>query len=349
MVERKLWTEDQRGVSVPYERPPWVPRNRDERKFDKGFHDAQHAVGDWISKVPTKASALWHSYNYLDNPAWSMTKDAAKILPNAAYDAAKFAVDIGADIGQAGIASLPTWMGGEGLDMLSTDQKLRTSAWLDDKLGKFSWYDTESNPYANPELMEGYYGDAVDAASKHFFTHEDKGGFMNEKKAGQLWDAVEKKLPWAEWARENPNTPYEEFEKLEEQLFMAEFDKRYGDKWNEFVETDVDRTLMEEHGIGSDKGYLTSKIDFWDYGYEGNPLFKYSTPEAEDALGIAQIIPDIFMGTGLIKQGFRIPKWMKGMRGADEGIMDNVRRLEGPGGKSKYDWAEEWLRNRGAS
>jgi hypothetical protein len=38
---------------------------------------------------------------------------------------------------------------------------------------------------------------------------------------------------------------------------------------------------------------------------------------------------------------------MKGMRGADEGIMDNVRRLEGPG-KSRYDWAEEWLRDRGA-
>jgi hypothetical protein len=128
---------------------------------------------------------------------------------------------------------------------------------------------------------------------------------------------------------------------------MAEFDKRYGDKWDEFVETDVDRTLMEEHEIGSDKGYLTSKFDMWDYGYEGNPLFKYSTPEAEDALGIAQIIPEIFMGTGLLKQGLRIPKWMKGMRGADEGIMDNVRRLEGPG-KSRYDWAEEWLRDRGA-
>ena len=170
---------------------------------------------------------------------------------------------------------------------------------------------------------------------------------MNEKKARQLWDAVEKKLPWAEWARENPNTPYKKFEELEEQLFMAEFNKRYGDKWDEFVDTDVDRTLMEEHGIGSDKGYLTSKIDFWDYGYEGNPLFKYSTPEAEDALGIAQIIPELFMGTGLIKQGLRIPKWMKGMRGADEGIMDNVRRLEGPG-KSSFDWAEEWLRNRGA-
>ena len=170
---------------------------------------------------------------------------------------------------------------------------------------------------------------------------------MNEKKAGQLWDAVEKKLPWAEWARENPNTPYEKFEELEEQLFMAEFNKRYGDKWDEFVDTDVDRTLMEEHGIGSDKGYLTSKFDTWDYGYEGNPLFKYSTPEAEDALGIAQIIPELFMGTGLIKQGLRIPKWMKGMRGADEGIMDNVRRLEGPG-KSSFDWAEEWLRNRGA-
>ena len=268
MVERKLWTEDQRGVSVPYERPPWVPRHRDERKFDKGFHDAQHAVGDWISKVPTKASALWHSYNYLDNPAWSRTKDAAKILPNAAYDAAKFAVDIGADIGQAGIASLPTWMGGEGLDMLSTDQKLRTSAWLDDKLGRFSWYDTESNPYANPELMEGYYGDAVDAASEHFFTHEDKGGFMNEKKAGEIWVVVEEKLPWSKWIRENPNADPEEFRKLEDQLFMAEFDKRYGDKWNEFVETDLDRSLMEYHGIGADKGAISN----FEFGIEDSFL-----------------------------------------------------------------------------
>ena len=58
---------------------------------------------------------------------------------------------------------------------------------------------------------------------------------MNEKKAGEIWDVVEEKLPWSKWIRENPNADPEEFRKLEDQLFMAEFDKRYGDKWNEFV------------------------------------------------------------------------------------------------------------------
>ena len=53
--------------------------------------------------VPT-----WRSYDELENPAWSRTKDAFVKLPTkAAYDALKFVADVGIDVGQAGIASLP--------------------------------------------------------------------------------------------------------------------------------------------------------------------------------------------------------------------------------------------------
>jgi len=298
-------------------------------------------------------SDLASSYEGMDYKYPKMAWDAAAFGINSLKDIFQFVPDMGIDALQTGWARTPTWMGGGGQNLLSTDQKLRKDAWLHDKLGRFSWYDAESNPYTNPELMDKYYNSAADAAAKHFFTHEDKGGFMNEKKAGEIWDVVEEKLPWAKWVRENPNTDPEVFKELEDQLFMAEFDKRYGDQWNEFVETDVDRSLMEHHEIGTDKGALSNfefgigEGDLGGYASMGQPLLPYFTPE-KDVLYDAHKITEIAGGPGIIKGVLKTGRKLfpkQSLR--SEGIMDNVRRLEGPG-KSKYDWAEQWLRDRGA-
>ena len=328
-------------------------------------------MGDVGWGVPGAGEGLEELYNFIGGPSEEDLSDLASSYegmdykyPKMAYDTTAFGIntlkdifqfplDMGIDALQTGWARTPTWMGGGGQDLLSTDAKLRKDAWLHDKLGRFSWYDAESNPYTNPELIGGYYKDASDAAAKHFFTHEDKGGFMNEKKAGEIWDVVEEKLPWSKWIRENPNADPEEFRKLEDQLFMAEFDKRYGDKWNEFVETDVDRSLMEYHGIGADKGAISNfefgigDSDLGGYASLGQPLLPYFTPE-KDVLYDAHKITEIAGGPGIVKGGLKAGRKLfpkQSLR--SEGIMDNVRRLEGPG-KSRYDWAEEWLRDRGA-
>ena len=294
--------------------------------------------------VPT-----WRSYDELENPAWSRTKDAVKILPNAAYDALKFVADVGIDVGQAGIASLPTWMGGEGLDALSTDQKFKRDAFLHNALGGLSWYDAESNPYTNPQVMEDYRKKAADRAWDHLLKHEDEGGFMTDEKVEKIFKDVEDEVYWAKYARDNPEGSLKDFQDLQWEKFKEVAGRKHRKDILGYMETDIDRSLMEDYGIGTDKGYL-SEFDFWDYGMEGNPLFKYSTPEAEKNLGIAQIIPELFMGTGLVKTALKAPKYIRGMQsgkkatGTREGIMENLERIEGPG---RYKWAEEFLNRRG--
>ena len=286
----------------------------------------------------------WHkSYGTSEGHAWGdQALDVAKILPNAAYDAAKFVADVGIDVGQAGWSRLPTWMGGEGLGSLSTEAKYKLDAHKWNPLPNYY----KDNPYSNPEIMKGYEKKAADKAYNYILTPEDEGGFMTKKKADSIWKSVDRQLPWSKYAKENPFGSEEEFNKLQWDLFVDNAFARNEKAIDDYYNTDIDRSLMEDYGIGADKGAL-DKFDLWDYGMDRNPLFDYSNPTAQTILGHAQLVPELFMGTGLIKHGLRAPKYIKAARsgkGAKEGIMENVKRIEGPG---KYDWAEEWLNRRG--
>jgi len=283
-------------------------------------------IEDYI--VPT-----WKSYDELENPYLSRTADAFKILPNAAYDAGKFLVDVGADFGQAGIEGIKSIYNKDPL--LSTEQGLRKDAFLHKMLGDFSWYNPKDNPFANEKLMRKYRNEAGDRAWDYILKPEDEGGFMDNKKVNQIWNAVDRKVPWEEWATENPSGDIEDFKQLQWDAFVDETSLRYGNNITDYMNKDIDRSLLLEHGIGSDKGGLgqmVDQFDLMDYGMEGNPLFKYSTPLAQKNLGIGQLIPEIFMGYGLAKPAIRqvgkIPQYIREARDMRKGIMKNKDRYK---------------------
>ena len=347
--------------------PTW--RSIKDPETYKGLLDLS-SYGDVVD-APGAGEGLEELYNYIGGPSAEDLSDLASSYegmdykyPKMAWDAGAFGVntvkdilqfvpDMGTDALQTGWARTPTWMGGGGQNLLSTDAKLQKDAWLHDKLGRFSWYDAESNPYTNPELKNYYEKLAGDSASKYFTTFEDKGGWLTEEKDKKIWDAVDKKLNWDDWVEEDPYRSYDEYKKTQNLLWNEEFMKQHGDKFYDYFWDDVDRSLMEHHGIGADKGAISNfefgigKGDLGGYASMGQPLLPYFTPE-KDVLYDAHKVTELAGGPGIIKGALKTGRKLfpkKSVR--SEGIMDNVKRLEGPA-KSKYDWAEQWFRDRGA-
>jgi len=315
------------------------------------------SYGDVID-APGAGEGLEELYDFLGGPSRKEWKklyegydDNWTKYPKMAYDAGAFGVNTVKDVLQfiPDVATdtlqyLAADKGDGWFPGLSQEQKYKLDAWAPFGLPSVYTDEQGGNPYRDPSIFNKYFTEAGNKAEKHFFTHEDKGGFMNEKKAGEMWDVVEEKLPWAKWVRENPNTDPEVFRKLEDRLFMTEFNKRYGDQWQEFVETDVDRSLMEDYGIGADKSLLfgdegsayefgmfgDKKIPFTDqkiggYAWEGEGLLPYFNKEKQ-TIQDAHVLSDIVGSLGL-----RSPlKWLakQTSTGAPEGIMKNMDRIE---------------------
>ena len=263
-------------------------------------------------------------------------KDIAQFIPDVATDTFQY---LAADKGDG-------WFPG-----LSQEQKYKLDAWAPFGLPSVYTKEQGGNPYRDPSIFDKYRNESADRAWDHLLTHEDKGGFMTDEKAEKIWKDVEDEVYWAKYARDNPEGSLKDFQDLQWEKFLEVAGRKHRKDILGYMETDIDRSLMEDYGIGLDKGKSPwREFDMWDYGFDGNPLFKYSTPEAEKNLGIAQIIPELFMGTGLVKTALKAPKYIRGARsgkkatGTREGIMENLARREGPG---RYKWAEEFLNRRG--
>ena len=322
--------------------PEWVPKpseaydylggpsQEDLKKLSEGYDD------NWTKYPKGILDALSFTGNTI--------KDFAQFIPDVATDTLQY---LAADKGDG-------WFPG-----LSQEQKYRLDAWAPFGISKPSIYTKEQggNPYRDPSIFKKYYKQAGDKAEKHFFTNEDKGGFMNDKKNEQIWKAVKRELPWESWALENPEGEIEDFKEMENKLWHKEFALRYGKNWDDFVEKDVDRSLMEDYGIGADKSALSDsyefgfgggdwKIPFTDhdvggYAWDKKPLFPYFNKE-KDIIYDAHILSDIFAGPGLTKQAVKQGRKLFSKRPVRDGIMSNRKQIEGP----KFKFAEDFV-NRG--
>ena len=177
-----------------------------------------------------------------------------------------------------------------GKPLLPKEIKMRLDAWEGNPFrGTFYGPDQGGNPYAQPGLMKYYEKLAGDKAYKYFTTPESEGGWLNEKKNKKIWDAIDKKLNWADWARKNPSTNPEVFDELQNQLWHAELYKQTGDEWNDYYNTDLDRTLMEKHGIG-----LSSAFKDWDWSEAELPesMVGYNT-DKDKFLRQMEIVPEL--------------------------------------------------------
>ena len=319
-------------------------------------------------------TGLQLAYNYLGGPSreewkklyegyddnWTkypkMGWDSGAFGINTLKDIAQFIPDVATDTLQALKYNAPEWAGGEGLPALSKDQKYKLDAWL--PLPSIYTEEQGGNPYSDPSIFDKYRNESADRAWDHLLTHEDKGGFMTDEKAEKIWKDVEDEVYWAKYARDNPEGSLKDFQDLQWEKFLEVAGRKHRKDILGYIETDVDRSLMEDYGIGADKGALESafefgmfgdkKIPFTDqkiggYAWEGDELIPYFNKEKQ-IIQDAHVLADVAGSLGL-----RSPlKWLarqtsKG-KPVGKGIMENVQRTEDPG---KYDWAEEWLNRRG--
>ena len=314
-------------------------------------------------------TGLQLAYNYLGGPSreeWTKLyegyDDNWTKYPKMAYDTGAFGVNTVKDVAQfiPDVATdtfqyLAADKGDGWFPGLSQEQKYRLDAWAPFGLPSIYTKEQGGNPYRDPSIFNKYYKQAGNKAEKHFFAHEDKGGFMNDKKNEQIWKAVERELPWESWALENPEGDIEDFKEMESKLWHKEFALRYGKNWEDFVETDVDRSLMEDYGIGADKSLLygdedsayefgmfgDKKIPFTDqkiggYAWEGEGLLPYFNKEKQ-TIQDAHVLSDLIASFGL-----RSPlKWLAKKTGKEgsEGIMKNLDRIE------EFKVPERWRRN----
>jgi len=318
--------------------PDWLDKLND-RYEDRSVLQDIPIVYDFLggpSKEEWKKLYEGYDDNWTKYP--KMAYDAGAFGVNTVKDVAQFIPDLATDTLQYLAADKGDgWFPG-----LSQDQKYRLDAWA--PLPSVYTKEQGGNPYSDPSIFNKYFTKAGNKAEKHFFTHEDDGGFMNDKKNEQIWKAVEREVPWEAWAIENPQGDIEDFKALEDKQWLKEFSTRYGDKWQEFVETDVDRSLMEDYGIGADKSLLfgdegsayefgmfgDKKIPFTDqkiggYAWEGEGLLPYFNKEKK-IIQDAHALSDLAASMGL-----RSPlKWLarQTSKGAPEGIMKNMDRIE---------------------
>ena len=328
-----------------------------EKKYDPSIWEIGIGVPGAQEGIETLfedyAAPWWRSYDELENPAWSRTKDAAKFGINTLWDAAKFTGDVGWDVLQALDAAEPKWLGGQGRPTVSTKGKYLTDAFLQNTVGFPSAYKDNANPYTNPEIQAELTKQSESYADA--YVRDNVVTESGEKKARA---AANKKITWNKWIKDNPNVQegeggYEkymdDFYEARDNKFFEELWNTYGSKWDEIEKEKYDDLLRVNYGIGADESsfsefeLLKDESGKYAYAWDENPLLEYETPR-EDILYDAHMLSDLLVGPGVVKAPFSLGRRLfKGSKRADEGIM-GVKRIEDA---DKYRYAEEWLRTGG--
>jgi len=296
----------------------------------------------WMETVP---SEMMQSYRESESPYRHGITDAAKALPNAAWNLAQFV----GNMGWEGANALDRWVMGDPL--IKKETKYGWDAQLADK---FEWYNNkyEDNPFQNAVFNE--QGQITDYDNKYWKKiketakkESDDYWFdilkQNDENKDQLHDDIAEytydKIPeYSDWVWNNPEAEVEDYNKLWNDTYNARVEELHGDAINTVFDNSMDSQMFSEYGFGEGKDVSAFKdFDMWDY----TRAFDYSTPEAEEFYKIAEIVPEVLFPLGSLSKIGKIPKlFSKGRKG--EGIM-GAKRLEGP----KYDWAKRWMRERG--
>jgi len=290
------------------------------------LQDSPGGIYDWATTEPVE---WWQSYDDTFKGKADRLKDLTIDMPaKGLFNAAQFLYDTA--VNTPGVVENLI----AGKPFLPKEMKMRLDAWEGNPFrGTFYGRDQGGNPYAQPGLMKYYEKLAGDSAKKYFLTPESQGGWMTEEKDKKIWDAVDKKLNWEDWARKNPSTNPEVFDETRSVLWNAEFMKQHGDEWNEYFYNDLDRTLMEKHGIG-----LSSAFKDWDWSEGELPesVFGYNT-DKDKFLRQMEIVPelaaDILLTRGALTASKQAAK--QGSKYVSKGLGIQI-----PPGRSLYEKAQ---------
>ena len=297
------------------------------------LQDSPGGIYDWATTEPVE---WWQSYDDTFKGKADRLKDLIIDMPaKGIFNAGQFLLDTATNtpgVVENLIAGKP---------FLPKEMKMRLDAWEGNPFrGTFYGPDQGGNPYANPQLMQYYEKLAGDNAYKYITTPESEGGWLNKKKNKKIWDAVDKKLNWDDWVDENPYRSYDDFKNTQNQLWHAELYKQTGDEWDNYYNSDLDRTLMERHGIG-----LSSAFKDWDWSEGELPesMFGYNT-DKDKFLRQMEIVPEL-AADYLITKGALTASKQAAKQGAE--YVSKGLGIQIPPGRSLYEKAQrEPLFNR---
>ena len=298
-----------------------------EQHLRENFWDPGDEVRGNQTWMETKPREAWESYEGITHPNLQRGLDMAKVVPNAAWNLAQFA----GNMGWEGANALDRWVMGDPL--IKKETKYELDASLSNKFGWDPFY--EDNPYAekNKEDLEGIY-DTAEKEEKDYWNDILK---KNDEDKDMWHDGAtkyaEEQLPWAKWQRANPGVSTKEYYKELTDIYNERMGNLYDDKLDTVYNNSVDSQMFSKYGFGEGKDVSAFEdFDWWDY----TRALDYATPEAEEFYKGVEIIPEVVFP---VKTALSIPRWLRRAR-KSEGIMGAKQITDA----NKYKHAEEWLK-----
>jgi len=298
-----------------------------EQHLRENFWDPGDEVRGNQTWMETKPREAWESYEGITHPNLQRGLDMAKVVPNAAWNLAQFA----GNMGWEGANALDRWVMGDPL--IKKETKYELDASLSNKFGWDPYY--EDNPYAekNKEDLEGIY-DTAEKEEKDYWNDILK---KNDEDKDMWHDGAtkyaEEQLPWAKWQRANPGVSTKEYYKELTDIYNERMGNLYDDKLDDVYNKSVDSQMFSKYGFGEGKDVSAFEdFDWWDY----TRALDYATPEAEEFYKGVEIIPEVVFP---VKTALSIPRWLRRAR-KSEGIMGAKQITDA----NKYKHAEEWLK-----
>jgi len=298
-----------------------------EQHLRENFWDPGDEVRGNQTWMETKPREAWESYEGITYPNLQRGLDMAKVVPNAAWNLAQFA----GNMGWEGANALDRWVMGDPL--IKKETKYELDASLSNKFGWDPFY--EDNPYAekNKEDLEGIY-DTAEKEEKDYWNDILK---KNDEDKDMWHDGAtkyaEEQLPWAKWQRANPGVSTKEYYKELTDIYNERMGNLYDDKLDDVYNKSVDSQMFSKYGFGEGKDVSAFEdFDWWDY----TRALDYATPEAEEFYKGVEIIPEVVFP---VKTALSIPRWLRRAR-KSEGIMGAKQITDA----NKYKHAEEWLK-----
>ena len=198
-------------------------------------------------------------------------------------------------------------------------------------------YKIEDNPL-NPKIAEGVNADIIKMVDDHYAKELKRIGDVDDDGYLDIAEeyASENTPSYAVWAYNNPDAEDDSaYDEMLNKNYMKKYEEIFPeDERRDFVERTANSVYQTRYGINSP--YLdqnqaiagpglrefdleginvpfTDKYDIpFQYGAEGDPIFKYSTPEAKDTYTKLNIAGEVGVGIPalfkLLKRGFKKAK-----------------------------------------
>ncbi len=220
-------------------------------------------------------------------------------------------------------------------------------------------YKIEDNPL-NPKIAEGVNADIIKMVDDHYAKELKRIGDVDDDGYLDIAEeyASENTPSYAVWAYNNPDAEDDSaYDEMLNKNYMKKYEEIFPeDERRDFVERTANSVYQTRYGINSP--YLdqnqaiagpglrefdleginlpfTDKYDIpFQYGAEGDPIFKYSTPEAKDTYTKLNIAGEVGVGIPalfkLLKRGFKKAKSGAKDFGGDSGGFDYRDYMSGP-------------------